>query len=201
MINNFFAEIGPKLADKIAKPNGGTTIFGDVNPVSFEMRQFTLDELLKHIKNTSIYKSSGIQDLSTRFLKNTMFYMPNVFLHIYNRVSLTGVFPDTWKVATVVPLPKCNNQNDLFELRPVSLLPIIGKLMEKLRHVQLSQCFENSKYLSRHQHGFRKGFSTTSVATKFVCDIALRLHKGHYTLAVFVDIKKAFDTIDHEIII
>ena len=130
-----------------------------------------------------------------------MLYIPNVILHIYNRVRITGVFPDSWKIATVVPIPKCNNPIEPSELRPVSLLPIVGKIMEKLVHSQLSQFFEGAGFLSTNQHGFRKCFSTTSAASKFVDDIALGLDKGQYTLAVFLDIKKAFDTIDHDIII
>ena len=149
VINDFFVEIGPKLAEKIDKPNvGETTIFGESNPEKFELNPFGIDELIGSIKTISIYKSSGLPDLSTRFLRDAMLYIPRVFLHIYNRVRLTGIFPDTWKIATVVPLPKCSNPSDSSELRPVSLLPIVGKLLEKLIHSQISKFLENSKFLS-----------------------------------------------------
>ena len=122
-------------------------------------------------------------------------------LHLYNLVRDTSIFPNDWKIATVVPLPKCNNPSDPSELRPVSLLPILGKIIEKLIHGQMSMFFENSQFLSQYQHGFRKGFSTTSVTAKFLDEIAMGLDNGNYTIAVFLDIKKAFDTIDHRIII
>ena len=86
-------------------------------------------------------------------------------------------------------------------MRPVSLLPIIGKILEKLIHKQLSGFLGTTESLSQYQHGFRKGYSTTSATSKFVDEIALGLDKGHCTLAVFLDIKKAFDTIDHKILI
>ena len=162
-----------------------------------------MEELTKIINNISIHKSSGIPDLSTRFLRDTLLYIPNAFLHIYiyNRVRVTAIFPGTWKIATVIPLPKCSNPTELSELRPVSLLPLVGKLLENLIHLQLSEFLENSKLLPKNQHGFRKGFSTTSAASTFIDDIVLGLDKGHFTLAVFLDIKKAFDTIYHKIII
>ena len=101
----------------------------------------------------------------------------------------------------VIPLPKCNNPIDPSELRPVSLLPIIGKKLEKLIHLQLSEFLEETGKLSKLQDDFRKGHSTTSATSKFIDDIALGLDRGFHTLAVFLDIKKAFDTIDHNILI
>ena len=93
------------------------------------------------MKEISLYKSSGMNELSTRFIKDVFLHIPQVILHIFNRVRSTGVFPDSWKVATVIPLPKCNNLIDPSELRPVFLLPLIGKIMEKLIHLQLSDFF------------------------------------------------------------
>ena len=201
LINNFFAEIGPKLAQKLpARPNGINT-FGEANRETFELRPFNLEELVKFITEISIYKSSGISDMSTRFFKDAMLYIPHVFLHLYNMVIGTGIFPDSWKIATVIPIPKCNNPNEPSELRPVSLLPLVGRILEKLIHSQLSLFLENTRFLSACQHGFRKEHSTTSAASRFIDDLVLSLDKGQYTMAIFLDIKKAFDTIDHKIII
>ena len=74
------------------------------------------------------------------FLKDTLLFIPNVILHLYNSIKNTGFFPDSWKIATVIPLPKCNNPVDPLEMRPVSLLPMIGKILETLIHLQLSEC-------------------------------------------------------------
>ena len=201
LINNYFADIGPTLAQKIPNTADGINIKGAANQEVLELRDFTLDELLKLIKKISIYKSSGIPTLSTRFFRDTMLFIPHIFLHIYNRIKSTGLFPNSWKLATVIPLPKCNKPKDASELRPVSLLPIVGKVLEKLIHVQMSMFLENTMFLSPNQHGFRKEHSTSSASSRFIDDIALGLDKGKFTLAVFLDIKKAFDTIDHVILI
>ena len=135
-----------------------------------------------------------MSDLSTRFLKDVLLYIPHVFLHLYNRIRITGTFPDSWKVATVVPLPKCNNPTDPSELRPVSLLPIIGNILEKLIHLQLSKFLEDTEKLSKFQHGFRKGHSTTSATSKFVDDIASNLDKGYYTMSSLSVVSSFFPT-------
>ena len=82
-----------------------------------------------------------------------------------------------------------------------AILPLVGKIMEKLIHAQMSIFLENTVFFSQYQPGFKKNHSTTSAAAKFVDDIILGLDQGGFTLAVFLDIKKAFHTIDHKIII
>ena len=86
-----------------------------------------------------------------------MLFISNVFLHLYNRVLSTGIFPDIWIIATVAPLPKYNNPKDSSELSPVSLLPSSGKILEKLIQAQLSKFLNGTLFLSQHQHGLRKG--------------------------------------------
>ena len=190
LINDYFSGIRPLLASKIPQRSNVIQIAGVANREGFELGEFHYEELLKCVKEISIYKSSGIINLSTRFFKDTMLCIPNVFLHLYNIVRDTSVFPNDWKIATVVPLPKCNNPSNPSELRPVSLLPIVGKIIEKLIHGQMSMFFENSQFLSQYQHGFRRDFSTTSATAKFLDEIAMGLDNGNYAIAVFLDIKK-----------
>ena len=189
IINDYFSEIGPNLASKISNHNVGEQPVDHQNPNIFELEEFTLPELIGYIKAISLYKSSGIKHLSSRFIRDAMLYIPQVFLHLYNIVRLNGDFPDPWKIATVIPLPKNNDPKNSSELRPISLLPIVGKILEKLIHNQFSKFLENTHYLSGFQHGFRKEHSTTSATTKFVDNIMLNLDRGHHTIAVFLDIK------------
>ena len=202
LINNYFSEIGPKQASEIINiTDADNIIIGQPNQQVFEFEEFTLPELTDNIKKISIYKSSGITNISTRFFKDVTLYIPHVFLHIYNAVRLSGDFPDSWKIATVVPLPKNNDPQNPSELRPIPLLPIVGTILEKLIYKQSSTFLENLNYLTKMQHGFPKRHSTTSATSKFVDDIILNLDKGYYSLAVFLDVKKAFDTVDHAILI
>ena len=83
---------------------------------------------------------------------------------------MSGKFPDDWKIATVIPLPKVDNPKTSSELRPMSLLPIIGKIMEKSVHTQLKDYLEENNLLTSQQHGFRKNHSTQSACAIFLDD-------------------------------
>ena len=108
---------------------------------------------------------------------------------IFNKVLNTDAFPDSWKIATVIPLPKVENPKLPSELRPISLLPVKGKIMEKILHDQLKTFLENYDLLAPQQHVFRKNHSTQSASAKFMDDIMLHIDRGDRMVAVFLDIK------------
>ena len=110
-----------------------------------------------------------------------------------------GIFPDSWKIATVVPLFKGGNKEDVSNYRPVSLLPVPGKILEKLIHNQIMQFFNKNKILCEHQSGFRPKYSTLNSITNLTDDIYNSINNGKVTLAAFIDLKNAFDTVNHEI--
>ena len=85
--------------------------------------------------------------------------------------------------------------------RPVSLLPLPGKLIEKIAHAQLSQFLEANHVISQHQGGFRKGFSTASSISDLTDKLFSNLNENCISLAAFVDLRKAFDTVDHVILL
>ena len=106
-------------------------------------------------------------------------------------------FPDEWKKATVIPLPKINNPKQVSNFRPISLLPLPGKIIEKLLHSQLINHLENNSLLNSKQNGFRKFHITSDTVFKLCYDLSTGMNKKHHTAAVFVDFAKAFDSINH----
>ena len=200
----FFANIGPKLADSLpdADPEN-IYMFDDDDEAHGNIFEFTVtnvETVLKYVGNMSVYKSTGITNLGGRFLKDVFLYIPEILVDIFNKVLNTDAFPDSWKIATVIPLPKAENPKSPSELRPISLLPVIGKIMEKILHDQLKTFLENYDLLAPQQHGFRKNHSTQSANAKFIDDIMLHMDRGDGTVAVFLDINKAFNTINHKIL-
>ena len=203
-INKFFAEIGPKLADSLPDVNIdylNADIVNGEHEVLFELAETILEDVVKYVKELSVYKSSGISDLGSRLLKDAFLYLPNVLLDIFNKVVLNNKFPDSWKIATVIPLLKIDNPRMPSDLRPISLLPIMGKIMEKRLHAQLKDYLEKRNLLAGQQHGFRTNHSTLSMCTRFVDDTMLGLDESDITMAVFLDIRKAFDSINHFILL
>ena len=91
---------------------------------------FIQEELEKQIRLISIYKSSGFHDISSRLLKDFCLLKPDILLYIINLSIAHSVFPDAWKHALVTPIPKVPNANTVEDLRPISLLPIPGKILE-----------------------------------------------------------------------
>ena len=159
------------------------------------------NDVLAAIKKIDIYKSSSIDNLSSRILKVAFLALIPQMTYLYNKSFSCNIFPNSWKIAKVIPLQKSGDSSDVNNLRPVSLLPLPGKLAERLAHSQISTFLEKNQMYNENQGGFRKNRSTIATTTDFTDDIGLGLNKNKYTLASFIDLRKAFDTVNHDILI
>ena len=104
-------------------------------------------------------------------------------------------------MATIEPIFKGGNKEEVSNYRPVSLLPITGKIFEKILHYQLVNCLDENNFLSDRQNGFRKERSNLGSIVNFTSDIFEAINAKKYTLATFIDLKKAFDTVNHKILL
>ena len=102
-----------------------------------------------------------------------------------------------WKLGTIIPLPKKANSEDVTDLCPISLLPVPGKILERLVCTRLNNYLERQAHLTQAQHGYRKGRSTLTSITKFLNDVYSNANEKLPTHAVFLDLRKAFDTVSH----
>ena len=160
-----------------------------------------LGEVISLIKEIDTSKSSAIEYLSSRVLKDAFLSIPHVLLKLFNSSFNTGLIPKSWKRATVVPLKKCGNSSDVNNLRPISLLPIQGKMLEKIVHKRLLFYLESNNFLDNKQGGFRPNHSTTDTIVKFSEDIFKNINNGNIIIATYIDLKKAFDTVNHSILV
>ena len=138
-VNNYFSTIGGVLAADIGPLDQQEHIFlNNRQPNDFldlgqlNINQFTLEEVMLEINNINIYKSSGMDNISSRILKDIWQIYPDLLLNILNKAILVGTFPDAWKHGTVIPIPKIPNPQLVGDLRPITLLPLPGKIMESL---------------------------------------------------------------------
>ena len=197
-INDFFINIGPNLANKINEK----WEYYDTEEIN-SIDNFKIDKGLVHLYVTEIdtTKSSGIDYISSRCLKEALIVLNAQISHIFELSVKSGIFPDLWKIATVVPLFKGGQKENVSNYRPVSLLPIPGKILEKLIHIQIMTFFTKHNSLCEHQSGFRPNHSTLNSIVNLTNDIFESVNNNKVTLAAFIDLKKAFDTVNHNILI
>jgi sarcosine oxidase/L-pipecolate oxidase len=146
-------------------------------------------------------KSLDFNGISMFFLKKVMNSILKPFHHIVLSSLSTGVVPSQLKIAKIIPIFKSGDQAALDNYRPISLLSNFSKILEKVVGNRLTSYLENNELLSPSQFGFRKGRSTMHPLVHFMNTVSTALNKKHHSIAIFCDLRKAFDTVDHEILL
>ena len=167
----------------------------------FKFSYVTPGYILKHLNKLKRDKATGIDLLPSNMLKDCSEEIAAPLAHIINLSLNTSTVPSLWKSAKVNPVFKSGNPDLVENYRPISILPILSKLLERTVHDQLYSFLENNKLLSNCQYGFRKKRSTKLAAALF-CDSARKsFEEGLLFGCLFLDLSKAFDTMGHSIIL
>ena len=124
-----------------------------------------------------------------------------IICHILNYSISCGVFPSAWKDAQITPLPTKANPSSFSEYRPISILPFLSKILERLVHNQLSSFLNTNNLLNPLQSGFRPGHSTVTALVKITDDIRLSMENGNLTVLTLLDFSNAFNTVDFDILL
>ena len=128
-------------------------------------------------------------------------YISQSLCQIFNSSLTSGVFPDIWKVARVAPIFKAGTRDDLNNYRPISVLCTISKVFEKIVHDQVVNYLVEQKILVQNQYAYRKLHSTITSLIKCTDDWLSNIDSKKVNLTLLLDLKKAFDTVDHKIIL
>ncbi|XP_063377522.1 uncharacterized protein LOC134664707 [Cydia fagiglandana] len=166
----------------------------------FTFKDIDEKELLK-IMGTIKTNAEGTDAISIDMLKLTMPRTIPVLLHIINTCLLEGCFPTGWKEAVVTPLPKKDQVNDYRDLRPISILPAMSKILEKAMTKQLSSYLEGSGVIPDNQSGFRAGRSPETTLLNVVDEIVHATDRGLVSILVLLDFSRAFDSLDIELLL
>ena len=198
--NNFYINVGPDLASNIPNVNcSPSDLLKDRVINNLVLKEVCLDELEKCI--ASLKDSSAGWDLFTaNVLKKSVSNIKFPLLHIIRLSFSTGVFPMELKVARVIPLFKSGLSTLFSNYRPVSVLPALSKIFERLLYIRLLEFINDNNVLYRFQFGFREGHSPNLALILLVDKISRALEEGEFVLGLFLDFSKAFDTVNHEIL-
>ena len=143
------------------------------------------------------FVNSKASDIPIRVIKKSVKVISPLLSYLYNNCMIKGIFPDVLKVGKISPIYKKGNAELLENYRPVSTLPIFGKIFEKIIYSRLYKFCISQNILHKSQFGFRKRHSTCHAINYSVEEIAKYLNNDKHTIGIFIDLSKAFDTINH----
>jgi len=200
--NSYFSNVADEIEGKIPNSN--------VDPMSF-MAEFETCRSFFAVPSTPWevqcivaslkLKGAPLTDMPTFIFRELSDLLCPLISSFFNRSLTTGIFPDVLKCARIVPIHKAGDKNVVSNYRPISTLCILSKIFEILMCNRMKGYIERFSLLSRSQFGFRQGSSTTDAITQFLDCVCAAVDSREYLVSVFIDFQKAFDTVDHSILI
>lgn len=152
---------------------------------------------MSQIKSDAI----GSDGIHLKFLKFIFPAISAEFTFLLNSIITTSIVPKIWKIGKIVPVPKIRSPKVITDFRPISILPVFSKILEVLLRQQMLTYLNTTGFISDFQSGFRKGHNTTGALLDITETIRVNLDKGNTSALIFLDFRKAFDSISHTILV
>ena len=200
-LNKYFVEVGPELAKNIPPSNTSfheylTRFEGEIQDVNI-----TVDDLRKVFLTLKRNKSPGYDDITSNVILSVTDEILFPLYHCINLSFQKGIFPNKLKVAKIFPVFKNDDRCHVSNYRPISALTVFSKLFEKLMHNHLYSHFVRNNLLYKRQFGFQANCSTEHAIVDLMNYLTKSLDKNLFSIGVFLDLSKAFDTVNREILL
>ena len=204
--NVYFANIGKNLASEIEQnitDNADYTqyVSTPLTVIKLQFKCITDNDTQRAIDKLENKSSSGHDGISNKLLKLLKIELSKSLTLIINQMITTGIFPDSFKISKITPLFKKGDASMLSNYRPISLLPTISKIFERILYNQLYDYFNSNNLLAEEQYGFRTNHSTEYAAVKLVDNVSKEMELGNTPTALYIDLSKAFDTLSFDILL
>ena len=202
MFNNYFINVAGNLEKNIPKPK---TKFQDYlknpNEHSIYLKETTPAEVNKLTCGLDANKAPDLFGISTKIVKMGGYVMDEIISYLFNMSIDHGKFPSFLQNAKVIPCHKDDSRLEMSNYRPISLLPTISKIFEKLMYARLIEFINKNSILYENQFGFQSGMSTEYAVNALLNNIVNTLENKEYGVCILLDFAKAFDTVNHEILL
>lgn len=195
--NEYFTNVSKSITRNIsqaAKTKVYEEITADKSALLTKCKMDELETVVKSLKNTP---STGEDGISSRDIKEVFPIIKNILLHLINDCFKKGYYPDCLKISKILPLYKKGSRKFLSNYRPISLCSTVSKIIEKIVKNRLTEFFK----ISPEQYGFQSCSSTLGAVVDLNELIIEKTEKNLYVTAIFIDLQKAFDTVDHNILL
>ena len=199
--NSYFTNVGVNLAAKIPPPKFTPESYLTPTDKIFSIQIPTITTVCRLFKAIDENKSVGLDNIPNKLLKMAADVVVPSLTEIFSQSINTGIFPNDWKEARMSPLFKNGVKSDPNNYRPISIIPAVSKIFEKIIFDQLYAYLNDNNLLSQCQSGFRSLYSTLTALLEATNDWCVNVDNGLLNGVVFIDLKKAFDTIDHGILL
>jgi len=201
--NEFFTTIATKLASELNDKDCSAHFSDFIKPLNstFSFQTINRQEVEKLLKSSKSNKASGLDGISNKILQISAPFISSHLSDLFNLSIRTGMLPHDWKAAKVSPIFKSGNRNDPNNYRPVSVTSTISRIFEKLIQTQLISYIEEHNLFYRYQSGFRPLHSTVTALLDLTNKWSFNIDRKMVNGVVYLDLKKAFDTVDHEILL
>jgi hypothetical protein len=201
--NNFFSKIGSKIAAEVSTTDRDPLSYIPENPNTplLEMGGIGPEEVRSILKNMDKKNSPDLDGISLTLLKHIATEISLPLSHIFNLSLQTGTFPTKLKTSRVVPIFKAGDKTSCDNYRPISLVSSISKILEKAVANRLVNHLTGNNLLYEHQYGFLKGKSTEQNLIHLINSIGQAINEDKYCIGIFLDLKKAFDVVSHDILL
>ena len=201
--NNFFTNVGNNLAQSLesSDENAYKNYLGNPIQETLNLTETNPDETQKLIERINPKKSTGSDDLPGKFLIISAPIVAGPISKLFNLAIFTGEYPNALKIAKVLPIYKKGEHTDMNNYRPISILTQINKIFEQLLCNQMKAFFNNHDIFYKYQYGFRENHSTEQALIELTDRIKLSIDNKELACGIFIDLRKAFDTVNHKILI
>ncbi|KAI5725563.1 hypothetical protein M8J77_017066 [Diaphorina citri] len=202
IINNYFSNVGKNISDSITLPtlptNNDAQDQQPTYPLLSTFDTTTTHEVYKTVMSFKNNSAPGHDGLQTKLLKQILPYILTPLTKIINLSMTKGQFPDSYKNSIIVPIHKKGNTKQLTNYRPISLLTMFSKVLEKIIKTRLDKYLQTYNVLTDRQYGFRRGIGTEDTLIDLTTYLYDNMDRGQKVIACFLDIAKAYDSIQHD---